>query len=499
MISMSLIAAAATVLLTTQAGAQSPPWSERLFPFVGTPDQYEHRLSRSEAREVQVDGKPVGVVTAKLICRNMDGHEETAQARIYLPPVLLNGGKAPACPLIYNAGYEIDENGATHLAAKGYVVCTPHAHPLHPLVRGPNVDIALLHAARAISWIDPLRVCIQGGSAGGWMTLLLTAESFPILWSAPDVPPIHWGYNAGYLRANLEVAGPPAGSTSPRMPYLYGVSQIADPSMKGLGTSFDSPSALAISPIAHLDTITAPVQTYFSTADVLVPINQVSRALVKPHDPTVIPAEYDSNMYDRYASIRGKRTLLDALPRSAYQLFPVMAPDGMPRVPAVNQAANGKAGHIDLPFTKSKLWSIVVVDEGSPDSQCAHTKYLWGADHDPFKHWAESRGITADQLTAPKLQRLMKRMLGEPWRKMETRPHEGKTINRRELMDFPAAEKADVVRGLQAYALDDARAIRLAELYSRLPERLKVLGSHLGDGTAAGVREELKSSDRSGL
>lgn len=492
MISISLIAAAATVLCTTQGGAQAPRWSERLFPFVGTPDQYEHRLSRSEAKDVQIDGQAIGVVTAKLICRNMDGHEETDQARFYLPPALLKSGEIAAFPLIYNAGYEIDENGATHLAAKGYVVCTPHGHPLHPLVRGPNVDLALLHAARAITWIDPLRICIQGGSAGGWMTLLLTAESFPILWSAPDVPPIHWGYNAGYLRANLEVAAPSAGSTAPQMPYLYGVSQIADPSMKGLGTSFDSRSALAVSPLAHLDTITAPVQTYFSTADVLVPINQVSIELVKPHDPSAIPAEYDSNMYDHYASVRGKRTLLDALPRSAYQLFPLMAPEGMPRVPAVNQTATGKAGHIILPFTKSKTWSIVVVDEGSPDSHCAHTKYLWGADHEPFKQWAEARGITADQLTAPKLQRLMKRMLGEPWRKMEMRSPGSNTISHREQMDFPDAERADVLRGLQAFALADARAIRLRELYAHLPQRLRALGPQLGNGTAAGVRAALK-------
>ena len=50
--------------------------------------------------------------------------------------------------------------------------------------------------ARALPWVDDTRVVIGGGSAGGWMTLLLAAETFPLAGAAPDVPPVNWGYNA---------------------------------------------------------------------------------------------------------------------------------------------------------------------------------------------------------------------------------------------------------------------------------------------------------------
>ncbi len=488
---VGIVAAAITMLFTTTGGVQSPQWSEKLFPHTLAPDQCENRLSRLEAHEKLAGSSTIGVVTTGFICRNMDGGDESGQARFYLPAALISGGIQNA-PLIYNAGYELDENGASKLAAKGYVVCTPHAHPAHPLVRGPYLDLALLHAARGLSWVDPLRVGIQGGSAGGWMALLLTAESFPVLWSTPDVPPIHWGYNAGYLRANLDIAATPPGSTTPVMPYLYGVAQIADPSMKGLGTRFDSPSALAVSPLAHMDTITAPVQTYFSTADVLVPLNQVSHSLVKRRISANIPADYNPDMLDCYAAVHGNRTLLDVLPRRAYELFTVAVPTGLGRVPPVGKAGTGKSGTIVLPFSKRKTWSIAIVDEGAPDAECAHTKYQWGADHEPFIHWAEAQGISEDQLTAPKLERLMKRLLGEPWRKMEMKTPGSKTVTRRELMDFPAAERTDVLRGLKAFALEDGRAAHLGQLYIRLPKKLKVLGPQLGDGTSLGVRQALE-------
>ena len=38
----------------------------------------------------------------------------------------------------------------------------------------------LLHITRALSFVDDSRVIISGGSAGGWMTLMLAAETFPL-------------------------------------------------------------------------------------------------------------------------------------------------------------------------------------------------------------------------------------------------------------------------------------------------------------------------------
>ena len=54
----------------------------------------------------------------------------------------------------------------------------------NPLIRGVNPDIALLHITRALPFVDDSRVVITGGSAGGWMTLMLAAETFPLAGAA---------------------------------------------------------------------------------------------------------------------------------------------------------------------------------------------------------------------------------------------------------------------------------------------------------------------------
>lgn len=134
----------------------------------------------------------------------------------------------------------------------------------------------------------------------------------------------------------------------------------------------------------------------------------------------------------------------------------------------------------------------MVLDEGPIEPDVGHLKYHWAVDHEPFRRWAEARGVTAEQLTAAKLQRLMKRLRGEAWRPMQIRPGDKGDPVSAYLMDFPEAERADVLLGLLAFASDDRRAVHLARLYARLPRRLQVLGRNLGDGTAAGVRQALQ-------
>lgn len=474
-----------------EARAPAPEWLARLFPYTGKPNRLQHRLSRVDAGEMDVQGKIGGWATVQFAYPGLDGRDEVGQARIFLPPQVREkpGGKVS---LVHNAGYELDDAGAAGLLAKGYAVSTPHANPLNPLGRGVNLDRAILHAVRRLPCVDAGRVSIQGGSAGGWMTLMLAADAFPIVWAMPDVPPIHWGYNAAYIAEHKAMAGPPAGGSQPRLPVLAAVVPIAEQSLACYGEPFDSPAYLAISPLAHLDTITAPTLAVFSTADILVPIDQVSTDLVQPIDRAKFPAGFSTALTDRFPGVNGKRTLLSALPRSRFERFMLplpeewrIAPGGQPR-PGIRPIA--------LPFSRTKVWSVVVIDEGPVEPGDGHFKFQFGMDHEPFRVWAERRGVTPDQLTRPKLERLMKRMLGQPWRPLRARPGgKGPEIAANQL-DYAEAERADVLLGLQTFARDDACATRLARIYAELPAGLKVLGPRLGDGGAAGVRKALAAA-----
>jgi hypothetical protein len=319
------------------------------------------------------------------------------------------------------------------------------------------------------------------------MTLMLAADAFPLMWAMPDVPPVHWGYNAAYIGENQERASAPPGSQTLRLPVVKAVGGIVDQARATYGMPFDHPAYVATSPLAHLETITAPTLVTFSTADMLVPINQVGAQFIRPFDPKAFPEGFWMALTDRFPGIDGKRALLEALPRDRYELYQIPAGDNAPR------AGTNPGKPATLPFSRERTWSIVVLDEGAPEPAVGHFKYQWALDHEPFRKWAEERGVTADQLTAPKLQRLMKRLRGEAWRPLRVRPGGAAEIAGNTL-DYPEAERTDVLLGLTAFAADDARALRLAHLYADLPGELKALGPRLGTGTAASVRETLRQA-----
>lgn len=442
-------------------------WLTRLF-------SASTRLRVLEARELSVRGRVGGVVTVAFSYLELQGHDAVGKARLYLPPEVRDS-PVRRLPLVHNAGYELDEKGALGLLAKGYAVSTPHAHPLNPLGRGVNLDRAILQYLRPLSCLDPRRLSIQGGSAGGWMTLMLAADAFPLTWVMPDVPPIHWGYNADYIGRHQAMGGPPPGSDKPRMPFVLAVGGIAAQAKSTYGMPFESATFLALSPLAHLETITAPTQVTFSTADILVPIDQVGADLVHPINKSLFPKGFSTALSPRFPGVKGKRTLLSALGRGA--LFVVAPP------PA------GKS--LVLPFSRTKAFSIVVVDEGAVEPGNGHTKNAWGMDHEPFRLWAEERGVLPEQLTAPKLERLMQRYLGQPWRPYLIRLKDASEEQPATVLNYPDVERADVLLSLQAFAQDEACAALLGKRYRALPLSLKALGPQLGDSTAAGVRSAL--------
>jgi hypothetical protein len=145
---------------------------------------------------------------------------------------------------------------------------------------------------------------------------------------------------------------------------------------------------------------------------------------------------------------------------------------------------------VELPFSKERVWSLVVIDEGPVEPDAGHFRYAITPGQEPFLQWAFARGVTADQLTQPKLTRLMMRMLGREYRPFSTRPEGAAEPIDAVRLDFPEAERQDVLRGLLAFADDPARAMRLAERYQELPGELKALGPPMGN-TAEEVRSAL--------
>jgi len=417
--------------------------------------------------------KPVAKALVSFTYRGMNGSDKEAKGALYLPAELQKDATA-RWPLYFVAGYEADDNACSALVRRGFVVFSPRALEANPLIRTANPDIARLHMARALPFVDDARVVIGGSSAGGYMTLMLAAETFPLAGAAPDVPPVNWGYNAAYFFKQKDRIGPTTGNPAPRVPVLYGVGLMLKGASPVYGDDYGDATWFAHSPVAHVPTITCPVQAYWTTADVLVPMDQVGSKWVKPFEQSKFPEGFTMDPHKLTETKEGRTRLVDVLNEKDYEVFELAVPKGAVRTGA--PAGPGGPPAAELPVSATRQWSIAILDEGPPEPQVGHTKYAVTWKRDKFLDQCQAAKIAPTQLTPAKLERLMDRYAGKEW-----------LPSRLKHLDDAASEKADVLRGLKTYVAGSAEnAKRFAELYEKLPAQRRVLEVGVVKGLTGG-------------
>lgn len=416
-------------------------------------------------------------VICELQYPDIHGEAVAGEAKLYLPERLKTDGVTGA-PLVHVAGYEAERGSGEGFIANGVVVCTPHGEPSNPLVRGENLDVAILHRVRALPFIDDTKVIVLGGSAGGYMALLLAAESFPLSCCAPDVPPVNVGYNVAYLMHNRALASAqPESQDHMNMPVLNVVTPLGEFASALCGTDYDSDVWMACSPIARMDEVTCPAIITCSTADLLVPAQQFGPGIARALDPELFPEGFEMRMEALLSRASSRRTLLEVLGPQRVEVFTVPVPEGAPRLGWDGAPEGGAAAvNVPLPFSKDRQISLVVVDEGAPEPQCGHTKHAIGLDKMAFLLHCHTAPLSPEQLTLPKLCRLMQRYLHLEAHAQIVRPADAPAPLLANRLDFEEAEKADVLRGLRTYGKDPVCRERLQALYNQLPAGLKALG-----------------------
>ncbi|TWU62601.1 hypothetical protein V7x_43360 [Crateriforma conspicua] len=438
-----------------------PAWTGRLFSRLNSPPA--SRLRAVGSRELTGFSVPVGRVEAEFSYLDIDGERKAANAKLYLPSEAQQGGKVP---LIYVAGYEMDDLSAAGWVQKGYAVATNAGLDSMPLSRTINPDVALLHIVRALPFVDDQRVLILGTSAGGWAAFMLAAETFPLAGVGPDVAPMNWGYNGAYLINQKE-------RLTPQVPALHGIQPLAELCLQVYGEDVNDLTWFRYSPLAHVSTITCPVSTFWTTADVLVPMNQIGEQWVQPFDAEEFSPGLTMEPANLVSSKEGQLSLMDVLPRDAFEVFVVPVPPGAVKRTVSESAERRKV--IDLPVSLKKQWSITILDEGPPEPEVDHLKFNLNWTRDEFIKRYVTGQISVEQLTAVKLKRLMTRYLGKAWL---TTP-----IN---CMDELESERADVIRGLRTYvASSPQHAQQFADLYGKLPTDAQVLPVELAAELAA--------------
>jgi len=436
---------------------KGPAWVAELFAGLRTVPASRLRLIDSTL--LPASPQSIARVLVEYKFRNPKGEEVVGKAKLYLPASAQLAKEK--FQLYYSAGYELDDGSAIAHASRGAVVVTPRELEANPLVRTINPDAALLHMARALPFVDDSRVVIAGGSAGGYATLMLAAETFPVAGAAPDVPPINWGYNAAFFLQKERQPSTAADPNAPKVPVFDVIVPIVKQALGVYGNDTDGPAYFAHSPLAHLPTITCPVSVYWSTADMLVPIDQVGSQWIRPFDAPAFPAGFTMDREKLATSADGRKRLTDLLAERDYELF-LISEETVKRQLADSTLSKMP---VDLGDSPARQWSITILDEGAPTPLLGHTKYPVGRTHRAFLDRVTTGKIAAGQLTPAKLERLMDRYAGREWLPAGL-VH----------LDDPESERADVIRGLTTYvAAGPDNAQTFAELYSRLPPARQVL------------------------
>ncbi|HOD52187.1 MAG TPA: prolyl oligopeptidase family serine peptidase [Candidatus Hydrogenedentes bacterium] len=417
--------------------------------------------------------KNFSYVIVEIPYRDIHGKPKKGQARLVVDRGAMADGKR--LPAFCHVHYEKSVNDATVWCKRDWAVLTAHygepasgGYPLE-LCTGDSYNLAkaMIQWVRRQPFIDRSRLHLEGGSAGGYMTLAMSAEMFPVTCAVAEAPVVNWSYNLAYFEANKAAAKWPQEDIgqSP-LPVVCAVTMLVDWSVSTFQKPIQDEVWYYLSPIAYWDQITNPVMVVVATGDMLVPIEQVSSTYVRPYEPKAFPEGYTRDFQALTPIEAARVTLEECIPGDEWSSATMPLQDKSYEITLdyflkKSEPPEGPEEQ-DRPWSKDKQWSIVLCEEGPPVPFATHMRYKWSTSPDTFADYYRETIPSPDILSAAKLARLLLRYMGVDDFRVSI-GQENTTANR---CNFERLEQLDVVTGLLDYAaMGPDHAKRLGDYY----------------------------------
>lgn len=297
--------------------------------------------------------------------------------RIYLP----DHASRPL-PLVFIAHYEMVESDAllALYLMKGWAVSTPI--DFKPEYNGKLVDDDLIFNSAALSVvrkqpdIDRTRIVVSGGSAGGYMTLMLSVLHLGICCSVSFSGITNMMFSMNYLQATNEYnVQALAGLTEEELqdfvrcleampvPILGAISDQFTPILDRMKQDPNDKAWIALSPSCMTECFTSPIAFTHFTSDVLVPVDQLTTRYTYAEPGESLPEGFRLRLSEFPLHEPLHRSLADALPDEdlVERLYPAPQTTGE---------------NVELPFDIAKRFNVVVFDEGRVEADAGHFKKL---------------------------------------------------------------------------------------------------------------------------
>ena len=414
------------------------------------------------------------------------GEERIGRGRLWMPPHVETLAGPCSIPLVLSIHYEAGQEWAAGYLAQGWACMTPIAlgedHMGNLAGEGMDHTLAMAQLVRRLEWVDLQRIGWQGGSAGGYQCLMTLESLWPAACAVADVPLSDLHYNVGYLahanRYNRGITDPAALI----VPIVNAVQIITERTSAYLGGDVDLAWRNSVPVGASL--IRTPTIIHSSTADLLCPVHQIGHEFVRTPKRGEFPPGW-SMEYRKFCNPHSlEKPLIEwfspeeveqvcvGIPDTAPLVDPVPPPPNRPEQPKITPLVMTK------PFSRSRLITVLIQDEGAPTPFCAHTKYVVQMDALPFFRYHFARGYVPPEHLTPIL---LSRVLGRFSKDMPQNPSLPPI---RRLHDH--FDRWEALLALETFIGNREENRRtLARVYSEMPPVARVLDVKQDDVCAA--------------
>lgn len=336
----------------------------------------------------------IGQRTVDIPYITKNGTVEVRPIRLYLPEQ-----EQQPMPVVYVPHYEMAEDSAElrRYLARGWAVASPTkvASAYNGLLTDDDLvfNNAALYALRHMEEFDRQRIAIVGGSAGGYMALMLSALQMGNCATVANAPITNVYFNFyQYFQRTKEVKNPPF--------FLALVAGSFSPILENFPDPGDIARWEAFSAVGLADCFNSPLAVTHFTSDVLVPIDQTTREFTYAHEGDTMPEGFSTRLPADNPGVLG-RSLADELPQELTHVE---------HIPITDPNADSS-----LPFHREKPFNLDIFDDGPTQSAGGHraTSGTGIIDDTPYLEEMFSRSLARTEfLTSGKLLLLLERYQG---------------------------------------------------------------------------------------
>ena len=373
-----------------------------------------------------------------------EGTVETRQLLLYRP-----AEASGDLPLIYIPHYAAEENTADFQSwmAHGWAVASPvFQEQYNGELTGNDLvfNNAALYTLRNMAGIDRQRIALVGGSAGGYMALMLSQLQMGTCATIANSPIANVYYNLYVHFPACDAVNRNSGFFDIPIPIQLLVSKSFRVNLRNFPDPSDADRWAALSPVGLAKCFSNPTVVNHYTGDILVPVDQITKRFAYAYSDGSLPDGFPLGLRNDFPGVLSRSLEEEAAPSETT---------------VTRYALEDRHIDMEMPFGDTLL-TLNIFDDGPMSAKGSHTAPGTNGSMDTLPYLEEmfSRTLAATEKPTPeKLLLLLERWQG---RSAQLPAHEGVddavygslAVYRQEI----AAELAQYAANHSIAALEDA-------------------------------------------